>query len=110
MNKTLNYLDIEEDSNFEKMDGESLLPIINGEKIEEKYAFSETGNPLKEKEPPKEPNVKSIRTSKWKLIYNVYDNTKELYDLESDPNEKENISGRDLEIERTLWEEIQKYF
>ena len=106
----LNYLDIEKDPNYEKIDGESLLPIIKGDKITEKYAFSETGNPLKGKEPPKEPNVKSIRTSKWKLIYNNYDNTKELYNIESDPNEENNLSEENLEIQEILWKEIQKYF
>jgi arylsulfatase A-like enzyme len=106
----LNYLDIENDPNYEKIDGESLLPIIKGDKVTEKYAFSETGNPLKGKEPPKEPNVKSIRTSKWKLIYNTYDNTKELYNIESDPNEENNLSEKNLEIQEILWKEIQKYF
>jgi len=37
---------------------------------------------------PKKPNTKSIRTSKWKLIYNEYNDTKELYNLEDDPEEK----------------------
>jgi arylsulfatase A-like enzyme len=105
----LNYLDIENDPNYEEIDGESLLPIIKGDKITEKYAFSETGNPLKGKEPPKEPNVKSIRTSKWKLIYNTYDNTKEVYNIESDPNEENNLSEENLEIQEILWKEIQKY-
>lgn len=105
----LNYLDIDNDPNYQEIDGESLLPIIKGEKITEKYAFSETGNPLKGKEPPKEPNVKSIRTSKWKLIYNVYDNTKELYNIESDPNEENNLSEENLEIQEILWKEIKKY-
>lgn len=106
----LNYLGLEYDTNFEKMDGESLLPLIKGEKINEKYAYSESGNPLKEKEPPKEPNVKSIRTSKWKLIYNVHNNTKELYNLESDPYEEINLSGKHMKIEEILWSEIQQYF
>jgi len=59
--------------------------------------------------PPKEPNTKSVRTSEWKLIYNVYDNTKELYNLQSDPDEKENLIGMNLEIEEKLWLELQKH-
>ena len=58
--------------------------------------------------PPKIPNVKSIRTSKWKLIFNEYNNTKELYDLENDPDEKINLAGKGLEIEQTLWNEIMQ--
>jgi len=105
----LELLQIPLKSNFKNLDGESLIPLIKGEKYEEKIAFSETGNPLKENEPPKEPNIKSVRTSEWKLIYNVYDNTKELYNLQSDPDEKENLIGMNLEIEEILWLELQKY-
>ena len=78
------------------------------EKIDEKIAYSETGNPLKEKAPPKEPNTKSVRTSKWKLIYNTYDDSKELYNLENDPNEENNLVGSGYEIEQKLWNELQK--
>ena len=105
----LELLQIPLKSNFQNLDGESLIPLIKGEKYEEKIAFSETGNPLKENKPPKEPNTKSVRTSEWKLIYNVYDNTKELYNLQSDPDEKENLIGMNLEIEEKLWLELQKH-
>jgi len=103
----LDYLKIPFDSNFQPMDGESLLPLINGETMEEKPAYSETGNPLNSKKPPEDPNTKSIRTSKWKLIFNEHNNTKELYDLQNDPNEENNLSGTGLEIEKTLWEKLQ---
>ena len=75
----------------------------------ENYAFSETGNPLKNKAPPKEPNTKSIRTSNWKLIFNEYDGTKELYDLKSDPNENVNLISKQLEIENELWEKLMEH-
>jgi arylsulfatase A-like enzyme len=104
----LELLDIPVDCNYELIDGESLLPLFNGEKISEKYAYSETGNPLKEKSPPKNPNTHSIRTSNWKLIYNSYNETKELYNLKDDPNEKINLSGKNLEIEEALWKELIK--
>ncbi len=104
----LDYMGIPLDSNYKKIDGESLLPIINGEKIAEKFAYSETGNPLNEKAPPKEPNTFSIRTSNWKLIYNEHDNSKELYDLKKDPNEKTNLIDEELEISEKLWKEMLK--
>jgi arylsulfatase A-like enzyme len=104
----LDYLQIETDSAFSKMDGQSLIPLINGKTMSEKIAFSETGNPLKEKAPPKEPNVKSVRTSKWKLIWNIYDNTKEFYNLETDPDERNNLSGKNLPDENLLWLELKK--
>ena len=102
----LDYLRISFDSNYEKIDGESLLQLFNDGNIPEKFAYSETGNPLNEKAPPKEPNTHSIRTSNWKLIYNAYNNTKELYDLKNDPKEIKNLIENNLEIEKKLWEKL----
>jgi len=104
----LEILNIPLDEKYEKLDGVSLVPLIQGEKISEKIAFSETGNPQKEKAPPKKPNVKSVRTSKWKLIWNEYNDTKEFYDLESDPNEENNIAGKNLDQENLFWLELKK--
>ncbi len=48
----------------------------------------------------------SVRTSKWKLIHNKHNNTKELYDLENDPNETLNLIGTNLDVENDLWKEL----
>ena len=104
----LDYLQIPLDSNYEKIDGESLRQLFEGGKILEKSAFSETGNPLNGKAPPKEPNTHSIRTSTWKLIYNSHNETKELYNLKDDPEENNNLIGEKLEIEESLWNELMK--
>jgi arylsulfatase A-like enzyme len=103
----LDFLNIQLNESNSNLDGQSLLPLINGESISEQYAFSETGNPLKDKAPPKEPNTKSIRTSNWKLIFNEYNNTKELYNLQLDPNENNNLIGTGEKIEKVLWGELQ---
>jgi len=99
----LDYLGIKLDKSFSKIDGISLLSSISDDLVEEKFAFSETGNPLKNDQPPKQPNVKSIRTSEWKLIYNVFDKSKEFYDLKNDPTESTNLSGKFPEIEEKFW-------
>ena len=104
----LDYLKLEIDSKYSPMDGESLLPLFKGENLRENIAYSETANPLKEKQPPKEPNTFSVRTSKWKFIHNQHNDSKELYDLKNDPNEFENLIEKKLEIENKLWEELKR--
>ena len=102
----LELLDLPLNKTSRNLDGVSLLPLMKGLSTPELYAFSETGNPLHQKAPPKEPNVKSIRTSKWKLIFNEYDDTYELYNLELDPNEKKNLIGTGEKIENSLMENL----
>lgn len=104
----LEFLEIGLNGNYAKLDGASLLPLIRGESYPEPLAFSETGNPLHEKAPPKEPNVKSIRSSKWKLIFNEHDNTKELYNLECDPDENTNLINTGEKMESILWNELKQ--
>ena len=104
----LDLMEIKLDQSYESLDGESLIPLISGSKFEENIAYSETGNPWDGKTPPKAPNTKSVRTSKWKLIYNEYNNTKELYNLEKDPAETNNLINSGLEIEEFLWNELTK--
>ena len=105
----LDMLNIKIESSFEKLDGESLIPLIKGKNHTEKFAFSETGNPLNKNAPPKIPNTKSIRSAKWKLIHNEYNDTKELYDLVNDPNEENNLIGKNSEIEKEFSKELSKY-
>ena len=104
----LEHLGIELDTNFEPLDGVSLFPLINDQNPKENFAYTETGNPLDSKIPPKKPNTKSIRTSEWKLIVNEHNDTKELYDLKNDPLEENNLINTGLEIESILWEEFLK--
>ena len=102
----LDYLEIPLNTDNEPLDGISLMPLIKNQKLSEKIAYSETGNPLSEKQPPKKPNVMSVRNSNWKLIYNAHNNTKELYDLVDDPSELINLIGKNLDIEQTLMNEL----
>ena len=96
------------DIDFEKLDGRSLLPLLKNQFMNEIISYSETANPLEESAPPKKPNIKCVRTSKWKLIFNEYNNSKELYNLEEDPNEERNLINTGLDIESFLWTELEK--
>lgn len=102
----LELMEIELDSKYSKLDGKSLVPLMKNKFYEEQYAFSETGNPLKEKAPPKEPNIKSIRTSEWKLIFNEFENSRELYNIQNDPHEEKNIIDTNNIIKIKLWNEL----
>ena len=105
----LEHLQIPQNKNFEELDGKSLFNAMKGEKYEERYVFTETANPLNERAPPKQPNTKSTRNSTWKLIFNEYNNSKELYNLQEDPNETKNLIDKDIEIKNILWENLKKF-
>ena len=104
----LDLLGINFDDTYSKVDGISLMPLTQGKSINEKFAFSETGNPLKSDKPPKLPNVKSLRTSEWKFIYNTHNNSKELYNLKNDPIESNNLFGKFPELEEKFWNKLSK--
>jgi len=98
----LDVLNIEKNPEI-RIKGKSLIPVIRGEEKEGRVAFSETGGLFGPYPSPKNPNVKSIRTKKWKLIYNVTPDTKELYNLIEDPFEVNNLVGKGLIEEKYLW-------
>ena len=102
----LEHIGFEIDKKFESLDGESLLSLKEGKAFDEKLAYTETGNPLDQSRPPKRPNVKSVRTPNWKLIFNEHNNTKELYNLIQDPDEKNNLIGKGFDIEKSLWKKL----
>ena len=104
----LDILDIKINNEFEKLDGKTLMPLILGKEWVEEFAYSETGNPLNDKRPPKEPNTRSIRNSKWKMIDNMHNGKKEIYDLENDPFEIKNLIDIETDVEKQLWKELEK--
>ena len=102
----IDFLSIKFDNTFSNFDGQTIMPLFYNKKIPEEIAYTETANPLLKKIPPKKPNTKSVRTSKWKLIHNEYNSTKELYNLKNDPEELNNLIGTGLEIEDIMWNKL----
>ena len=83
--------DILEIKNPENIDGESLLPLIEGKSMPENPAYFES-SPLVQ---IKTNNVIGIRTSKYKYFRDRYDPKKRqfLFDLKNDPDENNNIKN-----------------
>ena len=102
----LDILDIKEKNGYKPVQGKSFLDIIHG-KEEDRIAYSETGGLGGPTPSPEKHNIKSIRTNKWKLIYNETNKKMELYNLEKDKSEINNLAGKEPEIERRLWERLQ---
>jgi len=88
------------------IDGHSLMPIINGEKLEESYVYMERELMLKHSEL----DVCGIRTSKFKYFRAASDSTTKnhLYDLEKDPLEENNIAQNETELVQKMEADLKK--
>ena len=97
----LDCLEIPIDQSCLKMQGKSMLNLLNQNEQSkssidadsefQKIAHSETGGVNGPWPSPDAPNIKCVRTKKWKLIHNLTPNTCELYNLENDPKELKNV-------------------
>jgi len=103
----LDVLKIPIKKGYKQVQGKSFLPFIHG-KGEERIAYSETGGLGGPTPSPEVHNTFAVRTNKWKLIYNETNKKKELYDLENDREEKNNLMGKEPEVEKYLWGEMEK--
>jgi arylsulfatase A-like enzyme len=104
----LDYLAINAPQNFR---GNSLIPLVNGSNFDpSKGVISETlykgrrvstdGTGYK---------ILSYRTKKWKYIFDEGTKQDELYDLERDPKEKQNISKSNIERCREFEDKIRAH-
>lgn len=90
----------------ENIDGHSLIPIINGEKLEESYVYMERELMLKHSEL----DVCGIRTSEFKYFRAASDLTKKihLYDLKKDPLEENNIAQNETKLVQKMEANLKK--
>src|SRR3989338_543177 len=98
----MDILGIKEDKSYEYIQGRSLIPLIQGKEKEDRVAFCETGGLYGPWPSHNEHNVFCIRLGRWKLINNKTPDSWEMYDLEKDPGEKNNIFGKHEELESEL--------
>jgi choline-sulfatase len=82
----------------ERIDARSFVPLLRGEATAHR---PDTVSALRQ--------FRCLRTERYKLIENVNDRA-ELYDMENDPNERENIAARQPELVRTLQRRLQERF
>ena len=81
---------------FDKLQGKSLLRLIEKPSSEEREVFVETGGLYGPWPSARKHNVFCVRLNKKKLIYNDTPETWEFYDLEKDPMETNNIYEKDI--------------
>ena len=117
MPTVLDCLEIPIDQSCLRMQGQSMLNLINQTEQNEsntdedsefqKIAYSETGGVNGPWPSPNSPNIKCVRTKKWKLIHNLTPNTWELYNLENDPQELKNMVEEHPVIVTKLKDKLQ---
>ena len=100
-----NILDID-DSTLKDKDGRSLVPMLEDKKLPELPAYFNT---IAHKEITLDDKV-GIRTSKYKYFRTSINKEKEinLYDLENDPEENNNIASGNPEIVKEMEEILEK--
>ncbi len=110
MPTVLEYLDIR--SMDIDLDGRDMMPLLKGKKEPERTAYADVPG-------KKRPGRIAVVAGKFKLILNRdktenHDNPYnppelELYNLESDPGELNNLADRDYATVKSLLEKIEKY-
>ncbi len=90
-------LDMPRDVEF---DGESLMPLINGEPWRDRTLFVESQRQM---EPT--PEVSAIMTQQWRLI-----NHSKLYDIQIDPAQKRDVSADHPEVIARLLADFDEYW
>ena len=103
-------LDLTGINNKNKNVGNSLWPAVIGDtENEDEYTFSETGALHGPFPSPERSNVFCIKNKKYKLIFFKDSNIWELFDLEADSKEKNNLINENLECVEELKEKLSEW-
>ena len=92
-----------------QIQGESLMKLVDDDSSKDRVIFVETGGLYGPWPSPWKHNVFCIKTKNKKLIYNDEPETWEFYDLESDPNELNNIYDEESQLEQSYKEILYRY-
>lgn len=84
---------------IQQIDGRSFIPILKKPafKDEQRMLYWHVPNKWTSKDGPGINYKSAVRQGKWKLIYNMRDGSKELYDLDEDISENRNIADKNPE-------------
>lgn len=91
-----------------ELQGEDLFAAIEGEEDLERPVFSEARVP-KRKRFTGFGQLVAVRSGGWKLIYNRTRKSAELYHLETDPGEKDNLIDRETDQARKLIRHLKAF-
>ena len=96
----LNGWELDRSSACLEIDGKSLIPFITGEQKNDRMCFFSTAylDQMQEGVINKVVRKFACRDKNWKLIYDRENDTYQLYDLNNDPGEKQNLANEKKEI------------
>jgi arylsulfatase A-like enzyme len=89
--------------------GRSLMPLIRSESTFESQptvVFSDHGSEFYDLQVGAQ---KSIRTPEWKYTQNSWDDSEELYNLQTDPFETTNVAGQEHEVLDTMRDRLAQW-
>jgi len=106
-----NNWEVDNSSKYLEINGESLLPVINGEEKEDRECFISTSYLDKMQENIINEVIQkyAYRDKEWKVIYNKDSETYELYNLINDPGEKQNLIKKEIKIFNKYDEKLKSF-
>jgi len=91
---------IDRSSSYLEIDGKSLIPVILGKDTDDRMCFCSTAylDQMQEGVINKVVQKFACRDKNWKLIYDRENDTYQLFDLNNDPDEKQNVADEQGDV------------